>query len=690
MNEMFSQGGKGSTGILTNKQAVARHFGVKQSEVVYFSVGALLTGYKVIYDKVSQRAYSLPADIGSGVTAVSLSPAGVLVHSAGNVDLGALAVAREEYVTLPGSFATGVTINAKNELVVFTDGKYRWDGALPKEVPADSSPTTTGDVGVGKWISVGDASLRAALASSGNGNGDMLVATKQPVYGSVGRTVNNKLLEILSVKDFGAIGDGVLHKLSERFTTLAEAKAVYPFVTSLDQSIDYAAVQLAINTATTTGRRLYVPAGKYYSSTPIMITVENLYNKIGLEMVGEGSNISSFIFPEGSDGFKIVPTTPGEYTYNVSLQDFGIIQDGPDNGSVGTSGIGIQASNGCGYMLWDKLRIFKFHTGIKFYDAVFLSRFTAINITVCHDGFIMGSMGTSIYMDTMHVFGSIGTSYKLTATYSTIGTLTNDKCQGTAYHFDFFQGTVGALGFETAEFDITGPIVKITNSQVQIGTAYFYKLSTATTLSYVFEFGGSSVDISKVHIEDPAPIAQTGSFYKTYQSRVRIKDIKSDDTFNFIEPSIDSDLSTSFVEFDGVKQTHGGVRPYIGSFGDTGQQIAQNSKDYTPPAFLFDCFGGFILAGANGGKNLGYATGPRLGMWGIERRPDLHGVAAYVSTSDSVDNNSATYATVPAILFTGTRPTNPVTGTHWSDPTTKKILYYAYGQWQDYMGNVIP
>lgn len=142
-------------------------------------------------------------------------------------------------------------------------------------------------------------------------------------------------------------------------------------------------------------------------------------------------------------------------------------------------------------------------------------------------------------------------------------------------------------------------------------------------------------------------------------------------------------------EFDGVKQTHGGVRPYIGSFGDTGQQVAQNKKDYTQPAFLFDCFGGFILAGSNGDKNLGYATGPRLGMWGIERRPDLHGVAAYVSTSDSVDNNSATYAAVPAILFTSTRPTNPVTGTHWSDPTTKKILYYAYGQWQDYMGNIV-
>ena len=157
MNEMFSQGGKGSTGILTNKQAVARHFGVKQSEVVYFSVGALLTGYKVIYDKVSQRAYSLPADIGSGVTAVSLSPAGVLVHSAGNVDLGALAVAREEYVTLPGSFTTGVTVNTKNELVVFTDGKYRWDGVLPKEVPSGSSPLSSGGTGDGAWIVIRDA-----------------------------------------------------------------------------------------------------------------------------------------------------------------------------------------------------------------------------------------------------------------------------------------------------------------------------------------------------------------------------------------------------------------------------------------------------------------------------------------------------------------------------------------------------
>lgn len=146
--------------ILANKQAVARYFGVKQSEVVYFSVGAVLSGYKVIYDKETQKSYSLPADLGSGVTAVSLNTDGMLVHSAGDVDLGELAVIREEYVTLPGSFDTGVTVTTKNELVVFEDGKYRWDGTLPKTVPAESSPGTTGGIGTNAWIRVGEAAIK--------------------------------------------------------------------------------------------------------------------------------------------------------------------------------------------------------------------------------------------------------------------------------------------------------------------------------------------------------------------------------------------------------------------------------------------------------------------------------------------------------------------------------------------------
>lgn len=174
----------GSTSIEVNKQSIARYFGVKQSEVIYFAAGVDLGGYKVIYDKVQQRAYSLPTGISAGTTAISLSSAGVLVHSAGSVDLGALAVTREEYVTLPGSFTSGATLTVKNELLVYLDSKYRWGGEFPKTIPANSTPASTGGVSNSAWIPVGDITLRSELASP---NGINLLggvsSTATPGYG---------------------------------------------------------------------------------------------------------------------------------------------------------------------------------------------------------------------------------------------------------------------------------------------------------------------------------------------------------------------------------------------------------------------------------------------------------------------------------------------------------------------------
>lgn len=41
---------------------------------------------------------------------------------------------------------------------------YRWDGELPKSVPAGSTPESSGGIGMGAWVSVGDASLRGELS----------------------------------------------------------------------------------------------------------------------------------------------------------------------------------------------------------------------------------------------------------------------------------------------------------------------------------------------------------------------------------------------------------------------------------------------------------------------------------------------------------------------------------------------
>lgn len=77
------------------------------------------------------------------------------------------------------SFEKGFNVITWNEVLLWEeDGAYyRWDGTLPKNVPAGSTPETSGGIGLGAWVSVGDASLRSDLARpsgaslSGHSNG---------------------------------------------------------------------------------------------------------------------------------------------------------------------------------------------------------------------------------------------------------------------------------------------------------------------------------------------------------------------------------------------------------------------------------------------------------------------------------------------------------------------------------------
>lgn len=66
------------------------------------------------------------------------------------------------------SFENGFNVTTWNEVLLWEeDGVYyRWDGTLPKNVPAGSTPETSGGIGLGAWVSVGDASLRSDLSQS--------------------------------------------------------------------------------------------------------------------------------------------------------------------------------------------------------------------------------------------------------------------------------------------------------------------------------------------------------------------------------------------------------------------------------------------------------------------------------------------------------------------------------------------
>ena len=74
------------------------------------------------------------------------------------------AISQVGYITMD-SFEDGATLTLPNQTLRYeaTGEYYRWDGAFPKIVPAGSTPETSGGIGLGAWISIGDASLRSEI-----------------------------------------------------------------------------------------------------------------------------------------------------------------------------------------------------------------------------------------------------------------------------------------------------------------------------------------------------------------------------------------------------------------------------------------------------------------------------------------------------------------------------------------------
>lgn len=116
------------------------------------------------------------------------------------------AISQVGYITMD-SFEDGATLTLPNQVLRHeaTGEYYRWDGEFNKIVPAGSTPESTGGVGLGAWVSVGDASLRSNLIDSSQGNGSSLITFNT---GIESRLLSDKLGDIYTAKDAGIIGDG--------------------------------------------------------------------------------------------------------------------------------------------------------------------------------------------------------------------------------------------------------------------------------------------------------------------------------------------------------------------------------------------------------------------------------------------------------------------------------------------------
>lgn len=109
------------------------------------------------------------------------------------------AIASFGYITMD-SFEGGNTLTLPNQVLRLeaTGEYYRWDGTFPKTVPAASTPESTGGIGVGAWLSVGDATLRAMLASPAGAG----------LVGVIGGGAVSDNIHVITPEMFGAVGDG--------------------------------------------------------------------------------------------------------------------------------------------------------------------------------------------------------------------------------------------------------------------------------------------------------------------------------------------------------------------------------------------------------------------------------------------------------------------------------------------------
>jgi hypothetical protein len=245
---------------------------------------------------------------GNVITATTLNA--TVVSASGNVTGGNIIGGASVNATLHSGTTVSVTGNVTGNF--FNGNGSQLSGMYTNSNVASFLPTYTGNLTAGNVI-VTSAVKSATVSASGNitgsyflGNGSQLtgisaslsgtvssanVSYTAPFTGAVARTGNSKWADTVSVKDFGAVGDGVTD--------------------------DTAAIQAAIDTE----KSVYVPAGTYRLSDAV-----GCYYA-GQIIYGDGRTKSVFLADNINYSFNLAATavlvfTPSEP--GTSLRDIGI------------------------------------------------------------------------------------------------------------------------------------------------------------------------------------------------------------------------------------------------------------------------------------------------------------------------------------------------------------------------------
>lgn len=199
----------------------------------------------------------------------------------------------DEMVTNAVNLPNGVSAFVTNDLDATKNGIYTYNGTsfVKGEYQPEKAAKEFVEAKLG-GLEVFDGKIRAQDVSTIDG-------LSQSEVNSV---VSTKLARYITPFDFGAIGDGLSHKLSERYSTLALAKVDYPHAISLDDEIDWAALQALLTHARLANNRsLTIDWGGNW------VLNRSVYYGVMLGELGESRTIC------GDFHFKLRDDFDGEY-----------------------------------------------------------------------------------------------------------------------------------------------------------------------------------------------------------------------------------------------------------------------------------------------------------------------------------------------------------------------------------------
>jgi hypothetical protein len=212
--------------------------------------------------------------------------------------------------------------------------------------------------------------------------------------GAVTRTVQDKLRDVINVKDYGAIGDGTLHTVNEwiqtgRYANLAAVQVDYPFVTGTGYSIDLAAINKAIlvfsqsrlsptdtppagNSLSGWGMgKIYIPRGNYVTNDKIYVSNGVVGNTtplsaIGLEFQGDGMWATNIIYNQSSGDMCHLNICLNVYFADMSFINTTAVA----RGSWSSNAFRIQPDGGGKLFQMDRCYMRNFHIGINLEGTV--------------------------------------------------------------------------------------------------------------------------------------------------------------------------------------------------------------------------------------------------------------------------------------------------------------------------------